>query len=210
MGDSYIFLVIQILLIIGLFFVVVYLIKIKNSLALEKRITRFSTESLIDRPLSFFDKLNEKYNNLISKITKSLSKSKILTKYSLRYDKYLDKTKIIKDKAMDIVSNKVLISVIALSVTIVSDVLRGQHLSALQVILSLLVGFFIPDVFLVINEKRKRKQIEEDLFKAVLIMSNAFKSGRSIMQAVEIVSQELDGPISEEFKKMYIDLKPKN
>ena len=206
MGDSYIFLVIQILLIIGLFFVVVYLIKIKNSLALEKRITRFSTESLIDRPLSFFDKLNEKYNNLISKITKSLSKSKILTKYSLRYDKYLDKTKIIKDKAMDIVSNKVLISVIALSVTIVSDVLRGQHLSALQVILSLLVGFFIPDVFLVINEKRKRKQIEEDLFKAVLIMSNAFKSGRSIMQAVEIVSQELDGPISEEFKKMYIDL----
>ena len=101
MGDSYIYLVIQILLIIGLFIVVVYLLKIKNSLALEKRITRFSTESLTDRPLSFFDKLNEKYNNLISKITKNLSKSKMLIKYSLRYDKYLDKTKIIKDKAMN-------------------------------------------------------------------------------------------------------------
>lgn len=206
MGDSYIYLVIQILLIIGLFIVVVYLLKIRNSLALEKRITRFSTESLTDRPLSFFDKLNEKYNNLISKITKNLSKSKMLIKYSLRYDKYLDKTKIIKDKAMDVVSNKILISIIALGVTIVSDVLRGQHLSFLQVVLSLLIGFFIPDIFLIINEKRKRKQIEEDLFKAVLIMSNAFKSGRSIMQAVEIVSQELDGPISEEFKKMYIDL----
>ena len=37
-------------------------------------------------------------------------------------------------------------------------------------------------------------------------MSNAFKSGRSIMQAVEFVSKELDGPVGEEFKKMYIDL----
>ena len=37
-------------------------------------------------------------------------------------------------------------------------------------------------------------------------MNNAFKSGRSIMQAVELVSTELEGPISNEFKKMLIDL----
>lgn len=200
------FTVVQFLLIIGLLCVVVYIIKFKKTLALEKRITRFSTISLTDRPLSFFDKLNFKYNDLINKITKILSKSKILTKYSLRYDKYLDKTKVIRDKAMDIVSSKVLVSLIAFVITLISDVLRGQSFTLFQIILSLIVGFFIPDVFLVIKQKRKQKQIEEDLFKAVLIMSNAFKSGRSIMQAVEIVYKELDGPISEEFKKMYIDL----
>jgi len=37
-------------------------------------------------------------------------------------------------------------------------------------------------------------------------MNNSFKSGLSIMQAIYMVSKELDGPISEEFKKMYIDL----
>lgn len=200
------FTVVQFLLIIGLLGVVVYIIKFKKTLALEKRITRFSTISLTDRPLSFFDKLNSKYNYLINKITKILSKSKILAKYSLRYDKYLDKTKVIRDKSMDIVSSKVLVSLIAFVITLISDVLRGQSFTLFQIILSLIVGFFIPDVFLVIKQKRKQKQIEEDLFKAVLIMSNAFKSGRSIMQAVEIVYEELDGPISEEFKKMYIDL----
>lgn len=200
------FTVVQFLLIIGLLGVVVYIIKFKKTLALEKRITRFSTISLTDRPLSFFDKLNSKYNYLINKITKILSKSKILAKYSLRYDKYLDKTKVIRDKSMDIVSSKVLVSLIAFVITLISDVLRGQSFTLFQIILSLIVGFFIPDVFLVIKQKRKQKQIEEDLFKAVLIMSNAFKSGRSIMQAVEIVYKELDGPISEEFKKMYIDL----
>ncbi len=206
MGNNYVFILVQLILIIGLFGIVIYLIKFKNAIALEKRITRFSIESLTDKPLSFFDKLSIKYNNLINKMTKSLSKSKLLVKYSLRYDKYLDKTKIIRDEAMDVISSKFLISGIALCITIISDVLRGQSFGTFQIILSLLIGFFIPDIFLIISEKRKQKQVEEDLFKAVIIMSNAFKSGRSIMQAVEIVSKELEGPISEEFKKMYIDL----
>ena len=200
MENSVFFMIIQLLLITFLLLVVFYLIKIKNVLALEKRITRFSTVSITSKPLSFFDRLNLKYYNLIKRISKTLSKSKILIKYSKKYDKYLDKTKVIRDKAIDIISSKILV------ITIVSDVLRGHSFSLLQVLIALVGGFFIPDIFLIINEKKKQKQIENDLFKAVLIMSNAFKSGRSIMQAVEIVSKELDGPISEEFKKMYIDL----
>lgn len=206
MGNSVLFITVQFLLILGLLFIVILLLKFKKVLALERRITKFSTLSITDKPLSFFDYFRLKYDNLTASISKTLSNSKIIVKYSKRYDKYLDRTKIIRDKAMDIVSNKVLISLIALCITIVSDVLRGKSLSILQVILTLLVGFFIPDIFLILEDKRKQKQIQNDLFKAVIIMSNAFKSGRSIMQAVEIVSKELDGPISEEFKKMYIDL----
>ena len=37
-------------------------------------------------------------------------------------------------------------------------------------------------------------------------MNNAFKSGRSTMQVIELVSEELTGPIANEFRKMYIDL----
>ena len=37
-------------------------------------------------------------------------------------------------------------------------------------------------------------------------MSNAFKSGRSIVQAIELVILESDGRIKEEFKKIKVDL----
>ena len=37
-------------------------------------------------------------------------------------------------------------------------------------------------------------------------MNNCFKSGRSIVQAVELVSTELSGPISEEFKKVALEI----
>lgn len=200
------FIIVDSLLIILLIVFIIFLIIAKRSLEIEKRITRFSISSITDKPSSFFDKINVKYDLLIEKMSKLLSNFKLLVKYSNRYDKYIDKTKLIKNKTIDIVSNKIFLSIIAIVVTIISDALRRHPVSLIQLIFALILGFFIPDIFLALSYKKKQKQIENDLFKAVLIMSNAFKSGRSIMQAVKIVSEELDGPISEEFKKVYIDL----
>ncbi len=206
MGNFLLFVTVQFLLIFSFILIVVSIFKFKKSIDLERRVTRFSIDSITDKPVSLFDKLSTYYNKLTQKISKALSKSKLLVQYSKRYDKYIDKTKRIKDDTIDIISSKILVSLIAVLITGISDVLRVQSFTAIQIVLALIVGFFIPDIFLAISYKRKQKQIEDDLLKAVLIMSNAFKSGRSIMQAVEIVYKELDGPISEEFKKMYIDL----
>ncbi|MBQ2409223.1 MAG: type II secretion system F family protein, partial [Bacilli bacterium] len=49
-------------------------------------------------------------------------------------------------------------------------------------------------------------KLENDLLQAVMIMNNAFKAGKSITQAVELVSIELDGPIGNEFNKMLVEL----
>ncbi len=38
-------------------------------------------------------------------------------------------------------------------------------------------------------------------------MNNAFKSGKSTLQALNIAAKELPEPISDEFKKMYLDMK---
>jgi len=38
-------------------------------------------------------------------------------------------------------------------------------------------------------------------------MNNAFKSGRSIIQAIDLVSKELTGPISKEFQKIGMEIK---
>lgn len=198
--------IVQSVIVITLVVLVFQIVKLKNAIDLEKRILRFSIFSITEKPVSFFDKLGSYYDKLIKIISRIIGKSKAIVNFSNRYKKYLDSTKVIRENTLDILSNKILISLLALIITVISDVLRRQDVSILQILLSLLVGFFIPDVFLYLNYKRKQKRIEEDLLKAVIIMSNAFKSGRSIMQAVEVVSKELDGPISEEFRKMYIDL----
>ena len=74
-------------------------------------------------------------------------------------------------------------------------------------ILILTIGFLIPDIYLSLQFKKKRKQIEEDLLKAIIIMNNSFKSGKSTIQAVEIASQKLSKPISSEFKRMHQEMK---
>ena len=74
------------------------------------------------------------------------------------------------------------------------------------IILSFIIGFFIIDLFVLYEYGKRRKQIKEDLLKSITIMNNSFKSGMSIMQAIEIVKNELDGAIGDEFKKIYLDL----
>ena len=73
-------------------------------------------------------------------------------------------------------------------------------------IIPFIIGFYLPDVIFISKYKIYRNKLENDLLQAITVMNNAFKSGRSITQAVELVSQELDGPIAMEFSKIYMEL----
>ena len=66
------------------------------------------------------------------------------------------------------------------------------------------IGFIAPDLIYRYRYKIYRDTLENDLLQAIIVMNNAFKSGRSITQAIELVSHELDGPIKEEFRKGYM------
>ncbi len=203
---NYLSLIVQIGLIIFLLVIAFFLFRMSNTIRKDKRINRFSIEALTEKPKSLFDKLDNIYNNILNSLSKKLKKIKSFNKYSLKYEKYIEKHEKSKKDPMDFVSNKIIISILAIIITIISNAFRLRPFTFLQILFSLLFGFYLPDMFLILKEKRKHKQIENDLLKAVIIMNNAFKSGRSIMQAVEVVSNELTGPISEEFRKMHIDL----
>ena len=186
--------------------IIVFLIMTKRSIDLEKRVTHFSISSINEKQSSLFDRAYLKYSKIISKITNVLSKSKLISRISNKYDKYLDRGKDIRIRAINIISNKILLSVFAVFLVIVTDAIQKKEINIIQIIIAILIGYLTPDIVLAIKSHKKSKQVENDLLKAVLIMSNAFKSGRSIMQAVKIVSEELDGPVAEEFKKIYVDL----
>ena len=186
--------------------IIVFLIMTKKSIDLEKRITHFSISSINDKQVSFFDSAFTKYNSLLSRFTNFLSRFRFINRISKRYDKYLERGKDIRIRSINIISNKIVLSFLAVLLVILTAAFRERNITILQVLVAVLIGYLLPDIILAIRNSKKNKQIENDLLKAVLIMSNAFKSGRSIMQAVKIVSEELDGPVAEEFKKIYVDL----
>lgn len=200
------YIAIQVLLILVVIIAFIITLKILTSIKKEKRIISFSITALSDKPTSFTLKVQSIYYSLIKGISKKISKSKVLTDYSKRYEKFVEVDSRYKETSLDFVSKKILFSICAVLLMIISNILKFKMFSFIQITASLLIGFFILDVFLKIKEKRMKKRIEQDFLKAVIIMNNAFKSGRSIMQAVELVSTELEGPISNEFKKILIDL----
>ena len=199
-------LIVQIIIIVLLFGIVIWLLRLNRLTRLERRFNKFTVSVIKDNELSLFDKLIKIYNNAQKRMSKFLYKLKIFDEYSKKYEKYCDNTRIIREDPMDYMSNKVFAGLAMMALIIISDVFQYKGITFLQLFSTFLIGFFIPDVFLLSKTKMRKMQIEKDMLKAIIIMNNSFKSGLSIMQAIYIVSTELTGPISEEFKKMYIDL----
>lgn len=202
-NSSYIVLIIQALLIITLLYFMINLLKLSRVMRLEKRINRYAINTLNDNDISFFDEVYILFNKYKKFLSRRLGKSSFFTKTSKRYEKYvLDN----ETKAMDFVAAKVMLALTFLIIVIISNAFWNRLVDIYQVSLSLLIGYYIYDIFLIFREKNKTKNIENDLLRAITIMNNSFKSGKSIIQAIYIVSNEVDGEIKNEFKKMYIDL----
>lgn len=198
--------IIQMIIVLLLIAVCLVLLKMRRISKLNKRFSHFSIEPLRDNSLSLFDRDKMIYFNIRSNISKRLIKMKIFDDYSKKYQGYCDKSKIIREQPIDYISDKVIVGILAIFLVVLSNVLQYKTFSFIQFLTAFLIGFFIPDIYLRIRDKYRKKQVEKDMLKAIIIMNNAFKSGFSIIQAIYTVSKELDGPISDEFRKMYIDL----
>jgi tight adherence protein B len=107
---------------------------------------------------------------------------------------------------MDILSGKFLISFLFFFIAIFSKTIQFEILNIYEFVIPITIGFMVLDVVYFIKYKIYRKQIENDFLSAIIVMNNAFKSGRSISQAIDTVSEEVDGIIGREFKKMSLEL----
>ena len=184
----------QAIVILILLILIVYLMRQKRIIRLEKRFEDFALLSIHDKEKSFFDGVAEFLWKVVHKVAKTLQKSVFLNE---------DKDSI---TGMDYIAIKVLVGLSFIVFNILTFMFQVMEMSLISFLISFLIGFFIPDIFIHLEYQKKRKRVEEDLLKAIIIMNNSFKSGRNIMQAVQIVKEELDGPISDEFKKIYLDM----
>lgn len=193
--------VIFVLILVG----IIYIIRQKNSISYERRIGRYSIESMNTQELSFFDESYNKYKKLILYMRDYVSKSKFFTKLGNRYDKYLVYGS--DGVNVDFISNKIIIGILFVFIAIISRIIQGKLLGIFGIIINFLIGYYLYDLYLLYKKKKRVKLIRNEMLRAIIIMNNAFKSGKSTIQAVEIASRELPEPISNEFNKIYTDLK---
>lgn len=198
--------IIQTIIMVILAFIIFYLIIYNKALKIEKRIAKYSIDSIKNKSVSLFDLLHNEYSKIIHKLSSYLKKSIVMKKYSLKYNKYIsyDETKDIS--AMDFVSNKFIISLLFVLIISFARIIEGSMPSLFDILVFGLLGFFLLDIYFKFSDYRKKKQVEQELLNAIIIMNNAFRSGRSTMQAIEIVAHELKGPIKQEFKKMHLEI----
>ena len=197
--------IIQIISITLLVFLIVVLMRQSKALKYERRIGPFSLDP-INYDLSFFDKTFILLWKLIRFTSKTLGKSKVLTNSSKRYEKYITFEEKEFKSGMDYISLKFLLVLAIDFLYALSLMFRYSAFNIITFLMASILAFYLPDLYLAYVFNRKKKLVEDDLLKAIIIMNNAFKSGSNVTQAVEVVMDELDGPIKDEFKKIYIDI----
>lgn len=194
------------LIILSLIILLVYIIIYNRGLKIEKRLTRYSVKPIKDKSRSFFGNVFRFIDSIIEIIEKFLSKSVFIKKMSKRYKKYVKVFGKEGDTATTFIAQKIVLGIVFLGITIIAKTIRLQVLYLYEIIIPIFIGYYTLDIIYAYRYRKYRKLIENDFLQAIIIMNNAFKSGRSITQAIDLVSEELDGPLSEEFKKIALEI----
>lgn len=196
----------QVSIIAVLLIVIFVIMQYRHTMELEKRIAKYALEPLVDDSKSIFDKLLDRYFILVQKVSHILEKSVFIKRFATRYEKYAGTITNRYKKGIYFVVSKAIIAILFLLIAVFAKTLQYQVITLYEAFIPLVFGFMMPDILFIYKYKRYRSRIENDLLQAIIIMNNAFKSGRSITQAIHLVTTELTGPISEEFKKMELEL----
>ena len=203
MDKSLIVIIIQVILIFALITIITFFIRLNDTIKLEKRISKYSIKGSKNKyDKSYYDMVYDGYKLFVKKQRRKINK--LFPSLVRKYDKYVTDGEV---RAVDYVTHKLVISFLFIILTIIATAIQGEFITVFQFVLSMILGFCILDIILLIFNNFKRKKIENDMLRAIIIMNNAFKSGKSTIQAVEIASEKLSKPISSEFKRMHQEMK---
>lgn len=192
--------IIQILLIIIVVLFAILLLKLYKAIHVERRIARYSLKMNDSEETSYSDKLLGNYQKLVSKF----QDNKTLIKYSSKYKKYIPVGEPVN--AIQFVINKLIIACCFVTLIMISYIIQGKLISFVLFLVYFILGYYLYDIYLIISKKRRTEKIKNEMLRAVIIMNNAFKAGKSTLQAVEIASRDLPQPISREFRKIHQDM----
>ncbi len=190
----------------GILLLVFVIVNEMQEAKLSRRFDAYSLHTSEEQVQSIFDQFFACINSFLKRWGRVLKKSRLLSRYALKYEKYSVYENQEEREPIYYVALKFFLGFLAMFLSVIASFLRTKHVLLLSSVLAFLLFFFLPDILFFLEFQKKKKQIEQDLMKAVMILNNSFKSGKNIMQAIVTVKNELDGPISDEFKKIYLDM----
>lgn len=177
-----------------------------KSLKYEKLMIQYSLNPITDRKVSIEDKIMAWYKEVNRSFSSMLEKSTFIKKYSRKYKKYLVIYNHSFEDEIQFVATKILVGFVFILIAILSKIIQYKMFYLYEIVIPFLFGFFLPDLLFTSKYLLYRSKLENDLLQSITIMNNAFKSGRSITQAIELVASELNGPMALEFAKMAMEL----
>ena len=203
MDNSLIIIIIQIVIVFTIIGIITFFIRLNDTIKIEKRISKYTIKGSRNKhDKAYYDIVLDGYRSFVKKQRKKINK--LFPTLVRKYDKYVTDGEV---RAVDYVTHKLVLSFLFVILTIIAMVIQGRFITTFQFLISIILGFYILDIILFIFNRFKKKKIENDMLRAIIIMNNAFKSGKSTIQAVEIASQKLSKPISSEFKRMHQEMK---
>ena len=190
----------------AIFLIFIYfIIRVRGALKIEKRIDAYVLKSANKKEISLSEKFINRYKVFTKKISKGLDRSVFIKRYCRKLERYLPVTEI-HDSSLDIFSGKLIFAFIFVFIALIFKLFSFKIIELYEIVLIFTFGFFALDIIYFIKYKMFRRKIESDFTSAITIMNNAFKSGRSITQAIDIVGMELKGKVGEEFNRMSLEL----
>lgn len=198
---------IKIVIILVIFIFVTLLLRYSIAQKKERRISSYSLLPLKDNNIPLGDKIKKFYLLLVKKNRKYLKRINYFNKKSKKYEKYIKYKHRDEIVAIDFITNKLIITLLFVLLAFLSSIFNNKGLTIISLLVNLILGYYLLDIFLFFYYKRQTKLIDNELLRAIIVMNNAFKSGKSTLQALNIAASELPEPISDEFKKMYLDMK---
>ncbi|MFA7689077.1 MAG: type II secretion system F family protein, partial [Bacilli bacterium] len=83
--------------------------------------------------------------------------------------------------------------------------LTKKNITDFPLLIILIIGYYLPNIYYFYDYKKRIKSIEKDILNTITILNNAYKAGKSTLQAVEIIAGQ-ESPIGREFNLLYNDL----
>ena len=172
-----------------------------RSIRFQKRIGNHVITNTSLEDISIFDQISNRYHGWKQKTIKRIEEIKLWRYLILSNNKKIDRM-----SSISIWIDKGLSSIFLMTIYLFFSVLGILPFNILFLLITGIFGFSLLHLIATIKKRITKQKIENDLLKAISLMNNAFQSGKSMIQAIQTVAVELEGPLAVEFSKIHQDM----
>ena len=142
--------IIRLILVAIIVIVIDFLIKLNKAIKIERRVARYSIDSIMEYDNNLGDSIKNRYNHFLKRIRNIFKENSILKRQASKYDKYIMAGDTIN--VIDFIIIKLLIGICFVVLVIVSLAIRGSVISFIGMVISFIVGYYIYDVYLYLKK----------------------------------------------------------